>query len=312
METLKPNTAAELAKLLAGAHERGERVSSFDLGALNRLLEHKVEDMTSTVEAGMSLAELQRELDKRGQWLPVDAPNGERLSIGALLATNASGPRRFGFGTVRDYLLGMTAVLADGRVIHAGGKVVKNVAGYDLMKLFIGSRGSLGAIVEATFKVLPRPETEQFVEVNCDSAGQADQFLEAVLNSELTPVVLDLHRGLLDSRLLLVVGFAGTRDEVEWQVSRAGELGIHRPSSLEYNRKFFEVTKPVQTLSVLPSKVCQAVDGLNGAPFVARAGNGIIYHFAPLAPRHQERPTRLEQRLKDEFDPKHILPEVPA
>ena len=312
METLKPNTAAELAKLLAGAHERGERVSSFDLGALNRLLEHKVEDMTSTVEAGMSLAELQRELDKRGQWLPVDAPNGERLSIGALLATNASGPRRFGFGTVRDYLIGMTAVLADGRVIHAGGKVVKNVAGYDLMKLFIGSRGSLGVIVEATFKVLPRPETEQFVEVNCDSAGSADQFLEAVLNSELTPVVLDLHRGPLDTRLLLVVGFAGTRDEVDWQVSRAGELGFNRPSSLEYNKKFFEGTEAVQALSVLPSTVCQAIGDLNGAPFVARAGNGIIYHFAPLAPRHQERPARLEKRLKDEFDPKHILPELAA
>src|SRR5205814_2314689 len=214
------------------AHKRGEKISCVDLSALNRLLEHKAEDMTATVQAGMSLADLQKELARRGQWLPIDPPNPERLSIGALLATNASGPRRFGFGTVRDYLIGMTAVLADGRVIHAGGKVVKNVAGYDLMKLFVGSRGSLGVIVEATFKVLPRPETEHFVEVNCDSAGHADQLLEAVLSSELAPVVLDLHKWLLDARQLsLVVGFAGPRDEVEWQVSRASELGFNQPTS---------------------------------------------------------------------------------
>src|ERR1043166_1920874 len=200
--TLKPESVSELAKLLAGAHASGEKVLSFDLRALSRLLEHKAEDMTATVDAGMTLAELQRELGKRGQWLPVDPPNAERLSIGALLATNASGPRRFGFGTARDYLIGMTAVLADGRVIHAGGKVVNNVAGYDLMKLFIGRRGSLGVIVEATFKILPRPEIERFVDANCDSARHADKILEAVLDSELTPVVLDLHNGLLDARQL--------------------------------------------------------------------------------------------------------------
>jgi len=311
--TLKPESVSELAKLLAGAHASGEKVLSFDLRALSRLLEHKAEDMTATVDAGMTLAELQRELGKRRQWLPVDPPNAERLSIGALLATNASGPRRFGVGTVRDYLIGITAVLADGRVVHAGGKVVNNVAGYDLMKPFIGSRGSLGVIVEATFKVLPRPGTEQFVEVNCDSAGHADQLLEAVLSSELAPVVVDLHKWLLDARQLsLVVGFAGPRDEVEWQVSRASELGFNQPSSLEYDRKFFEGTNSIQTLSVLPSVVCQAIANLSSAPFVARAGNGIIYRSGPLVSSRQERPTRLEQRLKDELDPKHILPEVPA
>jgi len=310
---LKPESVAELSKLLARANARGEKVLSFDLSALHRLLEHKAEDMTATVDAGMTLSELQRELGKRGQWLPVDPPNAERLSIGALLATNASGPRRFGFGTARDFLIGMTAVLADGRVIHAGGKVVKNVAGYDLMKLFIGSRGSLGVIVEATFKILPRPEIERFVDVNCDSAGQADKLLEAVLDSELTPVVLDLHNGLLDARQLsLVVGFAGTRDEVEWQVSRAGELGFNRPSSFEYDPKFFEGINSFQTLSVLPSMVCQAIGTLDSAPFVARAGNGIIYHSGPLIPDRPQGPTRLEQRLKDEFDPKHILPQLSA
>jgi FAD/FMN-containing dehydrogenase len=310
---LKPTSVAELAKLLAGAHARGERVSSFDLRALDRLVEHKVEDMTATVEAGRTLADLQRELAKRGQWLPVDPPNAERLSIGALVATSASGPRRFGLGTVRDYLIGMAAVLADGRVIHAGGKVVKNVAGYDLMKLFIGSRGSLGVIVEATFKVLPRPEAERFIEAKCELQERVDKLLEAILSSELTPTILDLHNGSPDGRhLSLVVGFAGTRDEVEWQAARAGELGFNQPTSLEYEQRFFNGGTTFQTLSVLPSTVPQVIDRLNGARFVARAGNGIIYHSGPLIPEPQERPARLEQRLKNEFDSKHILPELPV
>src|SRR5205085_5829061 len=124
---------------------------------------------------------------------PLDPPNSQTLSIERLLATNACGPRRFGYGTVRDYVIGMAVLLADGRMIHSGGKVVKNVAGYDLMKLFIGSRGSLGVIVEVTFKVLPLPETESFIEVRCNSLDEADQHIEAILKSPLVPVVLDLH-----------------------------------------------------------------------------------------------------------------------
>src|SRR2546425_12505881 len=99
---LKPASAAELQKLLADAHARGEKILSFDLSAFHRLLEHKAEDMTATVEAGMTLAELQKELAERGQWLPVDPPKPVRLSIGALLAAKASGPRRVWFGTGRD------------------------------------------------------------------------------------------------------------------------------------------------------------------------------------------------------------------
>jgi len=161
---LAPTNVADLTVLLAKAQASGEKVRSIDLGALGRLLEHKSEDMTATVEAGITLADLQQQLAARGQWLPIDPPKPEELNIGTILETNASGPRRLGYGTIRDYVIGMTVALADGRLIHSGGKVVKNVAGYDLMKLFIGSRGSLGVIVEATFKVLPLPEREQFVD----------------------------------------------------------------------------------------------------------------------------------------------------
>src|SRR6266852_9872204 len=176
---LKPASIAELTSLLASNRPQTEKVTSFDLSALNRLVEHKAEDMTATVGAGMNLADLQKQLALNGQWLPIDPPNPAGLSIGALLGWNVSGPRRFGYGTVRDYVIGLQVVLADGRIIHSGGKVVKNVAGYDLMKLFIGSNGSLGIIVEVTFKVLPLPETEQFVEAKCASPEDTEKLIEA-------------------------------------------------------------------------------------------------------------------------------------
>src|SRR5436190_6665959 len=107
---LKPASIAELASLLASERMRAEKVTSFDLRALDLLVEHKAEDMTATVGAGITLADLQKQLALNGQWLPLDPPNAESLSIGALLATNVSGPRRFGYGTIRDYVIGLQVV----------------------------------------------------------------------------------------------------------------------------------------------------------------------------------------------------------
>jgi len=306
---LKVANAAELESLLAGAYARGEKVAAFDLSRMNRVLEHKAEDMTATVEAGMTLTALQDALATHGQWLPVDPPNSQGLTIGALLATNPSGPRRFGYGVVRDYVIGLQAVLADGRLIHSGGKVVKNVAGYDLMKLFIGSHNSLGVIVQATFKVLPRPEAERLVQAKCESFEQADSLIESVLNSEVTPIVLDLHNlSPGDLRLSLVVGFSGTRDAVEWQISKAAELNLKEPATLDHERTFFAEAAPFRKASVPPSETIELVRSLNKAPFVARAGNGIIYHRGPAGPATSGGPESIACRLKNEFDPKNLLP----
>src|ERR1700761_4371295 len=106
------------------------------------------------------------------------------------MSANLSGPRRFGYGTIRDYVIGMTVALADGTLIHSGGKVVKNVAGYDLMKLFIGAHGSLGVVVEVNFKLRPLPELERFAQVQCASLEKDGEVIEDVIKSELTPVVL--------------------------------------------------------------------------------------------------------------------------
>jgi glycolate oxidase FAD binding subunit len=307
---LKPVSLSTLSNDLAAAHARGGKISGVDLHALHRVLAHSPEDMTVAVEAGISLATLQQELRHGHQWLPVDPPHPAQLSVGALLATNASGPRRFGYGTIRDYLIGIKVALTDGTVIKSGGNVVKNVAGYDLAKAFVGSYGTLGIIVEATFKLRPISEAEQFVQANCQSLEAADKLITAVLDSDLTPVVLDLHNN--DARLALVAGFAGTREEVEWQRTRAAELGFTEPSSLAHEEQFQAGPAGVHRLSVLPSKLADALAGLGHAPFVARAGNGIIYHRGTPSPRSRDLPVKLMRRLEEAFDPKNILPELPV
>ena len=311
----KPSNSEQLAQMLAGAFARKEKIDRIELGALTRVVEYTPEDMTITVEAGMTLAALQAELGRHRQWLPLDPPHPERLTISDLINTNASGPRRFGYGTIRDYLIGTKVALADGTVIHSGGKVVKNVAGYDLAKLFIGSqrRGSLGVVLETTFKLRPVPEMESFVHTPCASLDQADKLIEAVFQSEITPVVLDLHK-LASSGAetpTLVLGFAGTREEVEWQLAKAGELGVKESSSLDYENKFWSDTTPAHRLSVLPSKMVVAIRGLKDAPFIARAGNGVVYHRGAPIQRRNELPLELMRRVKDTYDPNHILPGLP-
>ena len=315
-----PKSVAELTGQLADAHAVGEPGRSWDLTALNRLIEHKPEDMTATAESGLTLGEFQRLLAANGQWLPIDPPGADRLTLGALLDTNASGPRRFGYGTIRDYLIGIKVVSAEGRLISAGGKVVKNVAGYDLAKLFIGSRGSLGIVVEATFKLRPLPEAESFVQAQFESLDEAGRRLEQVLDSDVMPTVLDLHNlaGAL-SPFALVIGFAGTEPDVKWQLERVAALGVAQPATLDYERVFWNGATPdatgiapeVQKISVLPSKVVETLRIISG-PFVARAGNGVIFHRGKSITQAPETLSTLGVRLKQTWDPKNILPPPPS
>jgi len=312
---LQPSNLEDLKQILAEAHSRDEEVDGINLSALNRVLEYTPEDMTVTVEAGITLAALQTELAKHGQWLPIDPSRPERLTMGALLANNESGPRRFGYGTIREHLIGIKVMLADGKIIQGGGKVVKNVAGYDLCKLFVGSRGTLGVITEATFKLRPLPEIEQFVQAGFQSPEKAAAFLDAVFESDLAPVVLDMHNlesriQNPESRITVVMGFAGAREDVEWQVARANDLGAKEPSNLEHEAAFWlhKSEDPLRHVSVPPSRVAEFVCDLGKVSFVARAGNGVIWHRGgPESPR-DELPVKLMQRVKDTYDPKHTLP----
>jgi glycolate oxidase FAD binding subunit len=315
--TLHPSSKEDLAAALRQAHQLGAPIATVDLSALNVRVEHTPEDMTATVEAGVTLGALQSRLAERGQWLPIDPPNAERLTIAGLVATNASGPRRFGFGTIRDHLIGLEVILADGRLIHSGGKVVKNVAGFDLMKLFVGGQESLGFIVEATFKLLPVPEAEQCVQARCASLTEAGRLIDAVLESELTPTVLDLHHGLSgddpDRRPSLLLAFAGPREDVAWQLEKAHALGIAEPASIDDEKPFWAIPgDPPTRLSVLPSRVIETLRGLGEGPFVARAGNGVIHHRGAGPSPPSDLPLALLQRVKATFDPGNILPGLPT
>lgn len=308
---LAPATLADLRAALVGAEARGESVVAADLRALHRVLAHVPEDMTVTVEAGITLAGLQAELARRGQWLPLDPPRANTLTIARLLDESASGPRRHGCGTARDHLIGLKVVLADGHVVASGGKVVKNVAGYDLHKLFIGARGTLGVIVEATFKLRPLPEAEEFVAARCESPAAAEKLLQAVLASPLAPVVLDLHNLPTSiSHLLIVLGFAGSHAEVDWQLGEARKLGFNEPTTLDYETEFWAGAEKPHCLSVLPSRVCETLVNLDGAPFVARAGCGLIWHRGAVPKKRALPNARLLRRVKDAFDPKNIFPEL--
>ena len=304
----------ELGRQLRDANTQGRSISRIDLSALGRIIEHVPEDMTVTVEAGITLAALQQQLAAKRQWVPVDPPGPESLTIAELIARNISGPRRLGFGTVRDHLIGIEVALADGRLVRSGGKVVKNVAGFDVMKLFVGGRDSLGVIVEATFRLLPLPEAELFLRRSCHSATEAGKVIDAVLESALTPSVLDLHNvGAEDGRLEMVLGFSGSREEVDWQQALASGLGFNTPATLEYERAFWShAESPPCRVSVLPSRVTEVVSALGPTPFVARAGNGVVYHRGPASPVVSGGSVQLARRLKDTFDPNGVLPPMPA
>src|SRR5438874_457698 len=126
--------------------------------ALNQVIDYPARDLTITVEAGITMQKLHETLAAENQWLPIDVPNPEQATIGGAIACDVSGPRRYGYGTLRDYVIGITVVNDRGQETHAGGRVVKNVAGYDLMKLYTGSLGTLGVVTQVTLKVRPKPE----------------------------------------------------------------------------------------------------------------------------------------------------------
>jgi glycolate dehydrogenase FAD-binding subunit len=176
---------------------------------LNRVLEHEPGDLTAIVEAGLRLSELQAVLEPHGQMLALDPPGDP--TIGACLAGDLSGPRRHRYGAMRDLVIGVTVVLADGTIASSGGKVVKNVAGFDLGKLFAGSHGRLGLVARVALRLHPRPASSATVVVESDDLRGA---WSEIHRSQLTPSAVDL---LPPDRLVLLFegGEAAVRRQVE-------------------------------------------------------------------------------------------------
>lgn len=220
----------------------GNIPARYDIGLslkkMTSVRHYEPEDLTATVEAGMKLGDLSRLLERNGLWLPLDPPGGARASVGGVLATNASGPLRLLYGAPRDMIVGMTIATTDGKIIKAGGRVVKNVAGYDLTKLLIGSHGALGVVVEAHLKLFPLPAGRATFDFHVSGLGVAQDLRRRILQSPLNPmrmVLLNADASALAAQgeagaapeggLLLRVEAGGTGRVLERYARTLGELG---------------------------------------------------------------------------------------
>jgi glycolate oxidase subunit GlcD len=195
---------------------------------LSKLIHHEPADLVATAEAGLTLRDFQNQLRQKGQWLPIDPPDDGTATLGGIVATGMSGPQQLGYGPVRSFVIGLRAILADGTIIKAGGNVVKNVAGYDLCKLFTGSYGTLGIVTEVTFKLRPWPvETRTIV-----ASGQRSSLTEVgrEIVQKSYPVAIELLSPSLAKRLkakvnqgdyALMVRFAGASRAVVVETANA-------------------------------------------------------------------------------------------
>jgi glycolate oxidase FAD binding subunit len=180
----------------------------------------------------MTLGALQRQLGGRGQWLSLDPAHADEATLGGIVSSNAAGPRRHLYGACRDLVIGLTVVTAAGTLVKGGGKVVKNVAGYDLPKLFVGAFGTLGVVVEATVKLRPRPDTDRMVVARFASLKEAGSAARAVMSSDLLPSALDLVDGETLRALelggpdgaALLIGVDGIAEQVHWQCAEVERL----------------------------------------------------------------------------------------
>ncbi len=277
------------------------------------VIDYPARDMTITVGGGITVGELQQRLAVENQQLPIDVAD-DAMTVGEMVADDISGPRQFGYGTLRDYVIGIEAVDGQGRVFHAGGRVVKNVAGYDLCRLLVGSRGELGLITQLTFKLKPLPVQQSLVAAGFRSLRDLESALERLNLTATTPVIMDVVSRFAAVRLMadsfpdlvhtsqcsdvaavLIVGFEGPAVACDWQVSMLQDelLGTALWSSSamdstafpRYCRAALSATVVLDKdpwmarLTTLPSRVVSAITLMQeaGCEVFGRAGNGVMY-----------------------------------
>ena len=241
---------------------------------LNQIRTYEPTDMTLSVDAGVSLAEITELIGARGQLLPVEAPYPETATIGGLLATGLNGPRRYGGGSLRDVLIGIEVAYPDGTVGRAGGMVVKNVSGFDLMRLHLGALGTLGVITSANFKVLARPRDEMSFVATVESIEIAQSISAELRSIANRPVALVVR--LLDGQVSIAAryegraqGLAAVANRVSALFSDATKLGgadsMHYWQDLLNERQFDGTPETRVQIGVRPSDTFGAVSALHHA-----------------------------------------------
>lgn len=299
------------------------------LGCLNRVIDYPARDLTITVEAGMTMAALAEKLAAEGQRLPIDVPNPERATVGGVVASCLPGPRQYRWGGVRDYVIGLTAIDGAGVPFSAGGRVVKNAAGYDLCRLMCGAMGTLGAIVQVTWMLRPVPETTAWLGCDVPDWDAAERLLAAMVETKTLPSAIELLAGLplpiewesgANSLAVarLLVGLEGTQAEVAWMIQQleeewhrqgvASSLVLRGAQAEPVWRQLTEFpatlgedgASPVVQLNVLPGDTAAAVREVIGvdpeAAVLAHAGNGAI--VARMSPAAEETLMQRLQRLR--------------
>ena len=241
------------------------------LSRMNTLLAHEPDDLYFEAEAGLGLDALHGRVSEHGQWLPIDPPGDARGSVGAMVSLGCAGPLRAGFGTPRDHVLGATIVTGDGRLLRLGGKVVKNVAGFDLLKLMAGSWGTLGVITKVTARLHPLPEVDRTLLFKCRDATECTALASLII---CAPVLLaavevlipgDREEGQSDSTPLVAVRVlesAAAVSQAENVVTEQAGTPPFRCLEGEESRAIFanvqrmeEGAELVLRLSLLPSRL---------------------------------------------------------
>ena len=285
---------------------------------LNSVVEYEPADLTVTVEAGIRLRDLQTELAKHRQYLVLNPPYADRCTIGGIVATNASGSFRLRHGTARNQVLGLRVVRADGTVVKSGGKVVKNVAGYDLNKLYIGAFGTLGIITEVTLKLSPIPVRQAILTADFQNVQDAVNTGLDIVGSQTLPMFVNLFVNSDPTRVgteapvdenkpMLVVGFGGDPETVAWQLTQCqgimeqnGAIGVTiiEDESLqqlqevvqEFSADKRNTERVVAKLNLkrtdLAEFAAQIVEAnwVSDVQMMALLGSGVLYVIIPVAP----------------------------
>jgi glycolate oxidase FAD binding subunit len=298
-DVLRPTSLEEAAELLAAADAAGDRVrigGDLHTDGLDRLLEHEAGDLTCTVEAGLRLSVLQGRLGAHGQRLSLDPPGDP--TVGACLAADLSGPLRHRFGAPRDLVLGVTLVLADGTIANAGGKVVKNVAGYDLGKLVCGSHGTLALIARVSLRLHPIPAAARTLVVETEDAAAV---VSALIRSQSQPSALDvLHPGRV------AVLFEGGEAGVAEQLRRAQALvGGDEGDATTWHEIRARQAASRGRVRFDPGRLRETLAGAGEA--VVRPAAGVAYVPDETPSDLPESARLLNERIRAAFDPNGTL-----
>src|ERR1041384_4084747 len=240
---------------------------------LNRVLEHAWHDLTVTVEAGCNIQTLQETLAQHGQRLALDPLWPEKATVGGILSTNDSGALRLRFGSLRDLIIGVTIALPDGTLASSGGKVVKNVAGYDLPKLVTGALGTLGVITRAIFRLHPLPRYTRSYSVSTVNAEEAQRLVLAIQDSKLAHAALQSHFSS-DASPTSDILFEGTEAGLDAQAAQlraicsAAQILGASPSAWNARQEPWSFSDPASTaiakVSILPAEIARTIDLFRG------------------------------------------------